>query len=63
MKLDSVKKHKQSQSYKDAVGAFHAQVSPSLIEVALQSMEREELVQMRMLFNTAFYLVCAERPF
>ena len=33
------------------------------MEVALQSMEREELVQTRMLFNAAFYLVSAEHPF
>lgn len=63
MKLENVKKHEQSQSHKDAAGAFYAQVGPSPMEVALQSMEREELVQMKMLFNTAFYLVSAERPF
>ena len=63
MKLESVKKHEQSQSHKDAAGAFYGQVGPSQMEVALQSMEREELVQMKLLFNTVFYLVSAERPF
>ena len=48
MKLESVKKkkHEQSQSHKDAVGAFHAQVglSPIEVHVALQSMEKQDLV-------------------
>ena len=38
--IHDVKKHEQSQSHKDAAGAFHAQVGPSPTEVALQSMER-----------------------
>ena len=63
MKLESVKKHEQSQSHKDAVGTFYVQVGQSPMEVALQNIEREELMQMKMLFNTAFYLVSAERPF
>ena len=65
MKLESIKKHEQSQTHRDAAGAQRAQVRPDRapMEVALQSMEREELAQMKRLFNTAFYLVSAERPF
>ena len=51
MKLESVKKHEKSQSHNDAAGAFYEQVEPSLIEVPLQSMEREEFVQMKMLLT------------
>ena len=63
--FDEARKHEQSQSHKGAVGANRAEVRPDRapMEVALQSMEREELTQMKRLFNTAFYLVSAERPF
>ena len=45
LKLESVKKHEQSKSLKDAAAAHRAQVRPdhAPMELALQSMEREEL--------------------
>ena len=65
LKLESVKKHEQSKSHKDAAAAHRAQVRPdhAPMELALQSMERKELEQMKKLFTTTFYLVYAERPF
>ena len=65
MKLESVKKHEGSRQHKDSEAAQRARSRPDLapIELALQTMERQELEQMKRLFNTAFYLVVAERPF
>ena len=63
MKLESIKKHEQSKSHKDAAGAHRARIRPddAPIERALHSMERKELEQMKKLFATAFFF--AERPF
>ena len=65
MKLESIKKHELSRQHKDSEAAHRAHIRPetALMELAIQSMEREELEQMKKLFNTAFYLVVAERPF
>ena len=67
MKLESIKKHELSRQHKDSEAAHRAHIRPeiALTELAIQSesMEREELEQIKKLFNTAFYLVVAERPF
>lgn len=65
MKLESVKKHELSRQHKDAEAAHRAHVQPdhAPMELAIQKMEKEEVEQMKSLFNTAFYLVAAERPF
>ena len=65
MKVESIKKHEHSQQHKDAEASHHVQKHPDRVpmEVALQHMAHEELDQMKKLFNTAFYLVQAERPF
>ena len=57
MKVESVKKHEQSQQHKDA---YHAHKNPEStpMEVAVQHMAHEELEQIKS--NTAFYLVQAE---
>ena len=65
MKLESIKKHDLSTQHKDSEAAQRARARPdrALMELALQTMEQDELEQMKRLFNTAFYLVVAERPF
>ena len=65
MKVESVKKHEQSQHHKAAELSHYAHEHPESapMEVALQHMAREDLANMKRLFNTAFYLVQAERPF
>ena len=65
MKLESIKKHELSRQHKDSEAAQRARSRPDRapMELALQTMERGELEQMKRLFNTAFYLVVAERPF
>ena len=65
MKLESVKKHKESRQHKDAEAAQRASARPhrAPMELAIQTMERSEVGQMKRLFNTVFYLVEAERPF
>ena len=64
MKLESVKKHELSRQHKDAQAAHRAHIQPAHapMELAVQKMEKEEVEQMKRLFNTAFYLVSAERP-
>ena len=53
MELESVKKHEQSMSHKDAAGAHHAHVSPGSapMELVVQSMEQEKMKK------SAFYLI------
>ena len=65
MKLESVKKHELSRQNKDSEAAQHARARPDRapMELALQTMERDELEQMKRLFNTVFYLVVTKRPF
>ena len=65
MKVESVRKHELSQQHKAAEAAHRAHKHPerSPMEVAVQQMEREELEQVRRLFNIAFSLVEAEHPF
>ena len=65
MKLESVKKHEQSRPHKDAEAAQHASARPYCVpmELAIQTMEQNEVEQMKHLFNTAFYLMEAECPF
>ena len=59
MKLESVKKHEELKQHKDAEAAQHASARPhhAPMELAIQTMERSEVKQMKRLFNTAFYLV------
>ena len=65
MKLESVKRHEASQQHADAKAAQLAHTRPEQapLEAALLTMEQAEFEQMRCLFNTAYYLVQAERPF
>ena len=65
MKLESIKKHEQSISHVSSARAHNAQTRPGRapIELAIHNMERQEFEQMKKLFNTAFYLVSAGRPF
>ncbi len=50
---------------KDSEAAQRARLRPDRapMELAVQSMERDVLEQIICLYNTAFYLVVAERPF
>ena len=54
-----------SQQHSDAKSTHHTHdhSEQTPLEVALQNMEQGELEQMRILFNTAYYLVQAECPF
>ena len=65
MKLESIKKHELSAQHKhsEAVQRTHARPDRAPMQLALKTMEQEKLEQMKCLFNTAFYLVVAERPF
>ena len=65
MKLESVKKHEQSRQHRDSEAAQWATTKPERapMELAIQTMECSEVEQMKRLFNSAFYLVVAERPF
>ena len=59
MKIESIKKHELSRQRKDSKAAqhAHARLDRALMELALQTMERDELEQLKLLFNTVFYLV------
>ena len=63
--LESSKKQELSRLHKYSEAAQHSCTRPdySLVELALQTMERDELEQLKCLFNTVFYLVVAEHPF
>ena len=65
MKLESAKKHEQSRQHRDSDAAQRASTRSehAPMELTIQNMERDKVEQMKCLFNTAFYLVVAGRPF
>ena len=65
MKLESIKKCRllRQHKYLEAAQCACARPDHAPMELALQTMEPDELEQLKPLFNTVFYLVVAERPF
>ena len=62
MKLENVKKHEQSRQHRDSEAAQWASTRPehAPLELAIQTMERSHVEQMKCLFNSVFYFVVAK---